>query len=127
MNATQQNGFVAQPGQGWLLFNKRVDENLALWQGSLTLADGTPAQLRAKVISAPKPHYEVEVVQIGAPGEQWPTLARFKMKPFGKQRAQDIIIPTLGKAKAWTAKTRTQRNAVRFQLINAPAADEEIL
>lgn len=128
MTTTQpQQGFVAQPGQGWLLFNKRINEDLALWQGSLKLANGADAQMQAKVISGEKPHYEVEIKEIKPEGQAWPVVGEFKMKPFNGRRAQEVNIKGIGKAKVWTTKTRLNRNAIRIQILDAKSPDEPIL
>lgn len=124
---TQQSGFVAQPGQGWLLFNKRPSEDLALWQGSIKLANGADGQMQAKVIGGDKPHYEVEIKEIKPKGEPWPVVGQFKMKPFNGRRAQEVNIKGIGKAKVWTTKTRFNRNAIRIQILDAQLPDEPIL
>jgi hypothetical protein len=117
-----------QPGQGWLLFSKRVDADTALWQGPLVLGDETLAQMRAKAVrNGDKPRYEVDVHRIGEPGKPWPVIASFILPAFGDKLVQEVNIKGIGKAKTWKVVTRTQRSGIRFQLLDVPVADEPVM
>lgn len=125
----QDNTFTPIPGKGWLTFNKRTDAEHAIWQGSMALPNGHPAQIRATAITDGKhSRYECKIVEISEEaGQPWKTVAEFNLKPFGKKRSQDITIPTLGKAKVWRQLTRSKRNAIVVQVLDALLPDEEVM
>ena len=119
-----QSEFVKQLGQGWLMFVKRPDPKVTLWQGPLYLPDGTDAQIRAHgILNDAKSRYDVEIIATGT----WKQLSTFVMKPFGDRMSQDIDIPNIGPTKVWKAKTRNDRNCVRFQILSAPKPDEAVM
>lgn len=121
--AIKPQTYVPNPGEGALFFVKNASPEVALWGGNLKLNNGVETRMDAKVIRTPgkKPHFEVEVREIAEPGVPWKRLAEFQMKSFGGKlnKAQDVKIPGIGKAKAWVRASGNSQ-FIKFQLVDSP-------
>jgi len=103
MSKTMQN-FVANPGLGWLFFDKQATDTVGFWAGNMTLDSGQKVRVQATAINEPgNRHYDVKVMNVDSKVEDpmWKTLATFEMPAFGKSTAAKVVDTDIGRLKLW--------------------------
>lgn len=115
--------FTPNPGFGWMFFDRRVSDDVALWQGHLSGQHGTRYLLQAQAVDAPKKkggkHYVIKIVQPASEGNpEWKHIGSFEMPAFS-ERSYQLVDTPLGKMRAVRQLANAERsNCVKFRILS---------